>query len=307
MRWEHVGGLKDVRRELVDFIELPRKHPSLFRHLPRRVGILLFGPPGTGKTLIAKALASECGMNFLSVKGPELLDMYVGESERQVRDVFRAAVDTSPCVLFFDELDSLAPQRGRGGDAGGVMDRVVSQFLTEMDGLQQVEVFVVGATNRPDLLDSALLRPGRFDRSVFLGPPSELEGKVSMIKACLKTTPILKQNQQLLSREDWDHLANQLQYGCTGADIASAVQEAIKMALETRIGELKRELEELNKNDQNISMMEYIQSLEDKNQLKSISIFYENLSECLQNQRPSVSEQDIKRYLSLKDKFGNFG
>ena len=129
------------------------------------VRLFVSGPPGTGKTLLAKAVATECSLNFLSVKGPELLNMYIGESEKNVRAIFEAARNAKPCVLFFDELDSLAPQRGRGSDSGGVMDRVVSQLLTEVDGLQSGnEVFVIGATNRPDLLDPALLRPGRCAR-----------------------------------------------------------------------------------------------------------------------------------------------
>merc|ERR1719316_201694 len=133
-----------------------------------RSGILLFGPPGTGKTLLAKAVATECRVSFLSVKGPELLSMYIGESEKNVRSLFASARELAPCVLFFDELDSLAPARGRGSDSGGVMDRVVSQLLTELDTLPS-NVFLVGATNRPDLLDSSLLRPGRLDRMVYLG------------------------------------------------------------------------------------------------------------------------------------------
>ena len=128
-------------------------------------GILLYGPPGTGKTLLAKAVATSCSLNFFSIKGPELLDMYIGESEANVRRVFQRARDAKPCVIFFDELDSVAPKRGNQGDSGGVMDRIVSQLLAELDGMAEgkggTDVFVIGATNRPDLLDPALLRPGR--------------------------------------------------------------------------------------------------------------------------------------------------
>lgn len=128
------------------------------------LGVLLYGPPGTGKTLLAKAVATSCSLNFLSVKGPELLNMYIGESEANVRRVFQKARDAKPCVIFFDELDSVAPKRGNQGDSGGVMDRIVSQLLAELDGISvgAADVFVIGATNRPDLLDSALLRPGRY-------------------------------------------------------------------------------------------------------------------------------------------------
>jgi len=149
----------------LDTIDLPLKHPELFSSgLRKRSGILLYGPPGTGKTLVAKAIATTFSLNFLSVKGPELLNMYIGESEANVRRIFAKAREAQPCVIFFDELDSVAPKRGVSGDSGGVMDRIVSQLLAEIDGMNSQEsgnVFVVGATNRPDLLDSALLRPGR--------------------------------------------------------------------------------------------------------------------------------------------------
>jgi peroxin-6 len=147
---------------MIETLELPIKHPELFASgLKKRSGILLYGPPGTGKTLVAKAVATTLSLNFLSVKGPELLNMYVGESEANVRKVFEKARNAHPCVVFFDELDSLAPKRGDHGDSGGVMDRIVSQLLAELDGMSQSDVFVIGATNRPDLLDPALLRPGR--------------------------------------------------------------------------------------------------------------------------------------------------
>ena len=156
-------------------MQLPLQQPHLFSAgLRQRSGVLLYGPPGTGKTLLAKAVATECRLAFLSVKGPELVSSYVGESERQVRQVFERARDAAPCVIFFDEIDALAPARGATADAGGVMDRVVSQLMAEIDGVgssKKSELFVLAATNRPDLLDDALLRPGRFDRLVYLGPP----------------------------------------------------------------------------------------------------------------------------------------
>ncbi|WAR19127.1 PEX6-like protein [Mya arenaria] len=161
--WEDVGGLIEVKREILDTIQLPLQYPELLAAGLRRSGVLLYGPPGTGKTLLAKAVATECSLNFLSVKGPELINMYVGQSEQNIREVFKRARSATPCVIFFDELDSLAPNRGKSGDSGGVMDRVVSQLLAELDGLNKAcDVFVIGATNRPDLIDPALLRPGRF-------------------------------------------------------------------------------------------------------------------------------------------------
>lgn len=164
--WDDVGGLVHAKTDILDTIQLPLDHPELFAGgLKKRSGILLYGPPGTGKTLLAKAVATSCSLNFFSVKGPELLNMYIGESEANVRRVFQRARDAKPCVIFFDELDSVAPKRGNTGDSGGVMDRIVSQLLAELDGMAGGEgtsdVFVIGATNRPDLLDPALLRPGR--------------------------------------------------------------------------------------------------------------------------------------------------
>lgn len=162
--WDDVGGLAQVKADILDTIQLPLDHPELFADgLKKRSGVLLYGPPGTGKTLVAKAVATSFSLNFFSIKGPELLNMYIGESEANVRRVFQRARDAKPCVIFFDELDSIAPKRGNQGDSGGVMDRIVSQLLAELDGAgTMADVFVIGATNRPDLLDAALLRPGRY-------------------------------------------------------------------------------------------------------------------------------------------------
>ena len=173
--WDDVGGLTHVKEAVMETIQLPLARPELFaKGMKKRSGILFYGPPGTGKTLLAKAIATEFSLNFFSVKGPELLNMYIGESEANVRRVFQRARDARPCVVFFDELDSVAPKRGNQGDSGGVMDRIVSQLLAELDGMSDGEeggggVFVIGATNRPDLLDQALLRPGRFDKMLYLG------------------------------------------------------------------------------------------------------------------------------------------
>ena len=173
--WADVGGLTNVKDAVMETIQLPLERPELFaKGMKKRSGILLYGPPGTGKTLLAKAIATEFSLNFFSVKGPELLNMYIGESEANVRRVFQRARDARPCVVFFDELDSVAPKRGNQGDSGGVMDRIVSQLLAELDGMSSGDdtaggVFVIGATNRPDLLDAALLRPGRFDKMLYLG------------------------------------------------------------------------------------------------------------------------------------------
>ena len=164
--WNDIGGLDEIKQRLSEAVEWPLKHPGLFEsmHLTPPKGALICGPPGSGKTLIAKALATEAAVNFVSVKGPELLSMYVGESERGLRDVFRKARQAAPCIIFFDEIDALASTRSRGGNDSGVAARVLSQLLTELDGIEELKgVFVLAATNRLDLLDPALLRPGRFD------------------------------------------------------------------------------------------------------------------------------------------------
>jgi peroxin-6 len=187
--WDDVGGLTHVKDAVMETIQLPLERPELFaKGMKKRSGILFYGPPGTGKTLLAKAIATEFSLNFFSVKGPELLNMYIGESEANVRRVFQRARDARPCVVFFDELDSVAPKRGNQGDSGGVMDRIVSQLLAELDGMSDGEdggggVFVIGATNRPDLLDAALLRPGRFDKMLYLGVSDTHEKQLTIMEA----------------------------------------------------------------------------------------------------------------------------
>jgi peroxin-6 len=185
--WDDVGGLTHVKEAVMETIQLPLARPELFaKGMKKRSGILFYGPPGTGKTLLAKAIATEFSLNFFSVKGPELLNMYIGESEANVRRVFQRARDARPCVVFFDELDSVAPKRGNQGDSGGVMDRIVSQLLAELDGMSDGEgggVFVIGATNRPDLLDQALLRPGRFDKMLYLGISDTHEKQQTILEA----------------------------------------------------------------------------------------------------------------------------
>jgi peroxin-6 len=184
--WSDVGGLTHVKDAVMETIQLPLSRPELFaKGMKKRSGILFYGPPGTGKTLLAKAIATEFSLNFFSVKGPELLNMYIGESEANVRRVFQRARDARPCVVFFDELDSVAPKRGNQGDSGGVMDRIVSQLLAELDGMSDggEGVFVIGATNRPDLLDQALLRPGRFDKMLYLGVSDTHDKQQTILEA----------------------------------------------------------------------------------------------------------------------------
>src|SRR5213596_2096067 len=190
--WDQIGGLEDVKEELREAVEWPLKYPDLFAQLnasPPK-GLLLYGPPGTGKTLLAKAVAHESESNFISVKGPELLNKFVGESEKAVREVFRKARQASPCIIFFDEIDSVAPTRGSSGGDSHVTERVISQFLTERDGLEELRnVIIIAATNRPDIIDSALLRPGRFDRLLFV-PPPDLEARRQIVRIHTRKTPL---------------------------------------------------------------------------------------------------------------------
>merc|ERR1711975_28833 len=175
--WADIGGLESVKRELKELVQYPVEHPEKFEKFgmsPSR-GVLFYGPPGCGKTLMAKAVANECQANFISVKGPELLTMWFGESEANVRELFEKARAAAPCVLFFDELDSIASARGgSSGDGGGAADRVINQILTEIDGVgAKKNVFIIGATNRPDIIDPALMRPGRLDQLVYIPLPDE--------------------------------------------------------------------------------------------------------------------------------------
>ncbi|GAB1310330.1 peroxisomal assembly protein [Madurella fahalii] len=227
--WDDVGGLNNVKEAVTETIQLPLERPELFaKGMKKRSGILFYGPPGTGKTLLAKAIATEYSLNFFSVKGPELLNMYIGESEANVRRVFQRARDARPCVVFFDELDSVAPKRGNQGDSGGVMDRIVSQLLAELDGMSGGEdtggVFVIGATNRPDLLDQALLRPGRFDKMLYLGV-SDTHDKQLKIMEALTRKFALHPSVSLRA------VAERLPFTYTGADFYALCSDAMLKAV----------------------------------------------------------------------------
>ncbi|MCX5682841.1 MAG: CDC48 family AAA ATPase, partial [Planctomycetota bacterium] len=192
VRWEDVGGLDDVKRQLVEAVEWPLKYAALYEKAAVKPpkGILLAGPPGCGKTLLAKAVASQTEVNFISVKGPAFMSMYVGESEKGVRDVFRKARQAAPCILFFDEIDSLVPARSSGTCDSRVTERVISQFLTELDGMEELGgVLVLGSTNRPDMLDPAILRPGRFDLLLEV-PPPDAKGRKEIFEVGLRGRPV---------------------------------------------------------------------------------------------------------------------
>lgn len=230
VRWEDIGALEEAKQELKEAVEWPLKFGKVFDHMNAKPpkGILLYGPPGTGKTMLAKAVATESEANFIAVKGPEFLNKWVGESEKAVRETFRKARQASPCVIFMDEIDSIAPERGTGGDSN-VTERVISQMLTEMDGLESLnDVVVIAATNRPDIMDPALLRPGRFDKSIFIGPPDKGSRKAIF--------GIHTKNRPLADDVDLEELADKTD-GCTGADIAAICNEAVMNAVRHLISE----------------------------------------------------------------------
>uniref|UniRef100_A0A452QNX1 Peroxisomal ATPase PEX1 n=1 Tax=Ursus americanus TaxID=9643 RepID=A0A452QNX1_URSAM len=225
--WDKIGGLHEVRQILMDTIQLPAKYPELFANLPirQRTGVLLYGPPGTGKTLLAGVIARESGMNFISVKGPELLSKYIGASEQAVRDIFIRAQAAKPCILFFDEFESIAPRRGH--DNTGVTDRVVNQLLTQLDGVEGLQgVYVLAATSRPDLIDPALLRPGRLDKCVYCPPPDQVSR--------LEILNVLSDSLPLADDVDLQHVASATD-SFTGADLKALLYNAQLAALHGRL------------------------------------------------------------------------
>ena len=277
--WDQVGGLEDVKEELREAVEWPLKYPDLFAQLnatPPK-GLLLYGPPGTGKTLLAKAVAHESESNFISVKGPELLNKFVGESEKAVREVFRKARQASPCIIFFDEIDSVAPTRGSSGGDSHVTERVISQFLTEMDGLEELRnVIIIAATNRPDIIDSALLRPGRFDRLLFV-PPPDLEARKQIFKIHTRKTPLAED-------VNLDELARKTD-GYTGADIASLANTGVMLALREHISKAK--------------------DPEDaKKRAKGLKVAKRHFDEALQKIKP-MSTEELKMYERFSEQFSD--
>uniref|UniRef100_A0A7S2UD17 Peroxisomal ATPase PEX6 n=1 Tax=Attheya septentrionalis TaxID=420275 RepID=A0A7S2UD17_9STRA len=314
VRWEDVGGLSHVREEVMDAIELPLAHPEMFAG-SQRSGILLFGPPGTGKTLMGKAVATECGLPFLSVKGPELLGSYVGESEANVRAAFlnarEAAASTAAgaAILFFDELDSLAPRRGGVGDGGGVMDRVVSTLLSELDQNDHADgnVFVIGATNRPDLLDPSLLRPGRFDRLVYLGLPTERDDRIKILAA--QTRKFKFQDNQSPSTVV-AQVIDDIHPSLTGADFSAIASGALMKSLQRLCHQAETEAKRLNNQRHNetkgtpttITTAQDVLSGWDEDMLEPV-VLAQDLLDAAQDVVPSVTEQDLVAYQSLRSQF----
>ena len=228
--WEEIGGLVEVKRELQEAVEWPMKYPGLYEKLGHKMprGILLHGPSGTGKTLLAKAVATESEANFVSVRGPELLSKWVGESERGIREIFRRARQASPCVIFFDEIDSIAPIRGAGGETA-VTERVVSQLLTELDGMENMHgVVVLAATNRADMIDTALLRPGRFDKIIQIPMPDK-ESRKKILEINVKEIPadVDPQSPDCVNIEKIAEMAD----GMSGADVAAISNTAVSLVI----------------------------------------------------------------------------
>ncbi|KAH9740029.1 cell division control protein 48 [Citrus sinensis] len=280
--WEDIGGLETVKRELQETVQYPVEHPEKFEKfgLSPSKGVLFYGPPGCGKTLLAKAIANECQANFVSVKGPELLTMWFGESEANVREIFDKARQSAPCVLFFDELDSIATQRGASvGDAGGAADRVLNQLLTEMDGMNAKKtVFIIGATNRPDVIDPALLRPGRLDQLIYIPLPDEAS-RLQIFKACLRKSPI-SPDVDLSALARYTH-------GFSGADITEICQRACKYAIRENIEkDIERERSGKRKRE-NPEAME----VDDVDEITAA-----HFEESMKYARRSVSDADIRKY-----------
>jgi transitional endoplasmic reticulum ATPase len=282
--WEDIGGLETVKQELQETVQYPVEHPEKFEKfgMAPSKGVLFYGPPGCGKTLLAKAIANECQANFISVKGPELLTMWFGESEANVREIFDKARQSAPCVLFFDELDSIANQRGSSsGDAGGAADRVLNQLLTEMDGMgSKKTVFIIGATNRPDIIDSALMRPGRLDQLIYIPLPDE-KSRLSIFKANLRKSP-------LAPDVDVETLAR-FTNGFSGADITEICQRACKFAIRESIErDIERERAAAANPDSMDNDDEYVDPVPE--------ITKAHFEEAMKYARRSVSDADIRKY-----------
>lgn len=305
--WDDVGGLASVKNDILDTIQLPLEHPELFASgLKKRSGILLYGPPGTGKTLLAKAVATSCSLNFFSVKGPELLNMYIGESEANVRRVFQRARDAKPCVIFFDELDSVAPKRGEKGDSGGVMDRIVSQLLAELDGMNGGEgsgdVFVIGATNRPDLLDPALLRPGRFDKLLYLSVSTKHEEQLRIIQA-------LTRKFRLHPSLDLANVAEKCPFNYTGADFYALCSDAMLKAMTRTADGIESRVVEINKDETStlprpITSQYYLDHLAQPEEIV-VQVTEEDFDQALAELIPSVSAQELEHYKQVQKMFNS--
>ena len=290
--WDDVGGLKDLREELYYDIVLPITEPSKLKivGISKAVGVLLYGPPGCGKTLLAKAVANEAKANFISIKGPELLNKYVGESERAIRSLFIRAKNSSPCIIFFDELDALVPKRSQENNNSS--ERVVNQLLTEMDGLEdRKQIFIIAATNRPDIIDPAMLRPGRLDKLLYVPLPDHND-RCSILETITKHLKLDKDIE--LEKINGDKRME----GFSGADIAALVREAQLHALK-RLNE--KEKEKINEENQIIKIGKKNNEINEEKE-EEFKINMSDFEYSLKNILPSVSLNDKKKYENLKKK-----
>jgi len=264
IRWKDIGGLEEAKQALREAIEWPLKYPKLFEEAGAKPpkGIMLHGPPGSGKTLLAKAVANESGVNFISVKGPELMSKFVGESEKGVRETFKRAKQTAPCIIFFDEIDALAPRRGTGITDSHVSERVISQLLTELDGLEELRgVIVLAATNRMDLIDPALLRAGRFDQVLYVQPPDE-KARLEIFKIHTRKNPLAKDVsfQNLVAETE----------GSMGSDIEAICREATMMAIRSFLNTSIKQEDEGKPSQLKVTMSDFRQVIKKiKEQKKS--------------------------------------
>ncbi|AMM54344.1 CDC48 family AAA ATPase [Pyrococcus kukulkanii] len=278
VHWDDIGGLEDVKQELREAVEWPLKYPEAFRAygITPPKGILLYGPPGTGKTLLAKAVATESEANFIAVRGPEILSKWVGESEKNIREIFRKARQAAPTVIFIDEIDAIAPRRGT--DVNRVTDRIINQLLTEMDGLvENSGVVVIAATNRPDIIDPALLRPGRFDRLILVPAPDE--------KARLEIFKVHTRNMPLAKDVDLKELAKRTE-GYTGADIAAVCREAAMIAM-------RRALEQ--------GILKEGMKADEIRRIAKVTM--KDFEEALKKIGPSVSKETMEYYRRIQEQF----
>ncbi len=274
LHWEDIGGLEDVKAELKEAVEWPLKYAGLFEHMSAEPpkGVLLYGPPGTGKTMLAKAVATESESNFISIKGPEFLSKWVGESEKAVRETFRKARQAAPCIIFMDEIDSIAPTRGGDSDSH-VTERVISQLLTELDGLESLHnVVVIAATNRPDIIDPALLRPGRFDRLIQVGAP-DLETRKAILKVHFKRKPLAED-------VNLDEVAQKTD-GYTGADLAAIANEAVMSAIREAVASGKGE---------------------DPEAMKETKVLMKHVMDAVEKHRP-ISLQELNKFQKIAKDF----
>ncbi|KAL9582126.1 MAG: hypothetical protein Q9203_005625 [Teloschistes exilis] len=297
--WDDVGGLDYVKDAVMETIQLPLERPELFaKGMKKRSGILFYGPPGTGKTLLAKAIATEFSLNFFSVKGPELLNMYIGESEANVRRVFQRARDARPCVVFFDELDSVAPKRGNQGDSGGVMDRIVSQLLAELDGMSDGKdggggVFVIGATNRPDLLDQALLRPGRFDKMLYLGISDTHQKQLTILEA-------LSRKFTLDPDLSLARITESLPFTYTGADLYALCSDAMLKAITRQASAVDARIKALPNGP--VSHAYFFDHLATKEDI-AVTVSEEDFQAARRELVGSVSAKELEHYQRVRQSF----